>query len=158
MGGASRWWLHHSLTSLAADLKKLGAQLILRRGRADVVITELLRETGAASLHWNRCYEPHAIARDTSIKKSLTENGIAAESYNGALLAEPWTVRTKQDGPFKVFTPFWNAIRERSPERPTLAPESLRVRLRRSDRPRGLETAAGAARLGGRPARNLASR
>ena len=41
MGGASRWWLHHSLTSLAADLKKLGAHLILRRGRADVIIAEL---------------------------------------------------------------------------------------------------------------------
>jgi deoxyribodipyrimidine photo-lyase len=134
MGGASSWWLHHSLTSLAADLKKLGAQLCLRSGRADVVLADLVRETAAASLHWNRCYEPHAIARDTSIKKSLTENGIAAESYNGALLAEPWTVRTKQDGPFKVFTPFWNAIRERTPERPTLAPESLRSAVARSDR------------------------
>jgi deoxyribodipyrimidine photo-lyase len=59
--------------------------------------------------------------------------GIIAESYNGALLAEPWMVRTKQDGPFKVFTPFWNAIRERTPERPTLAPENLRAAAAKSD-------------------------
>mgnify|MGYP003348234264 CR=1 FL=1 len=34
MGSASRWWLHHSLAALAADLAKLGAPLILRRGGA----------------------------------------------------------------------------------------------------------------------------
>jgi deoxyribodipyrimidine photo-lyase len=134
LGGASRWWLHRSLTSLAADLAKLGATLVLRRGRADAVIAELLRETGAAAVHWNRCYEPFAIARDGAIKKTLAAAGIAAESHNGALLTEPWTVCTKQGGPFKVFTPFWNEIRKRTPERPTLAPASLRGATAPSDR------------------------
>ena len=31
LGGAVRWWLHHSLTSLAADLEKTGSALTLRR-------------------------------------------------------------------------------------------------------------------------------
>ncbi len=30
-GGATRWWLHHSLTSLQADLAEIGSQLIVRR-------------------------------------------------------------------------------------------------------------------------------
>ena len=42
LGGASRWWLHHSLTSLSADLQKRGAPLILRRGRADEIMAGLL--------------------------------------------------------------------------------------------------------------------
>jgi deoxyribodipyrimidine photo-lyase len=133
LGSASRWWLHHSLMSLDADLRRLGASLVLRRGRADAVIAGLVRETGAASVHWNRCYEPSAIARATAIKKTLTESGVTAESHNAALLAEPWTVRTKQNEPFKVFTPFWNAIRKRGPERPTLAPENLRGATANSD-------------------------
>jgi deoxyribodipyrimidine photo-lyase len=137
LGGASRWWLHHSLASLGADLRKLGASLVLRRGRADTVIADLAREGGAVSVHWNRCYEPHAIARDTAIKKTLTESRVAAESYNGALLAEPWAVRTKQDEPFQVFTPFWNAIRERIPERPTQAPENLHSAAAKSDQLEG---------------------
>ena len=28
MGAASRWWLHHSLKALDADLQKLGSRLI----------------------------------------------------------------------------------------------------------------------------------
>ena len=32
-GGASRWWLHHSLTSLAQAFEKRGATLVLRRGK-----------------------------------------------------------------------------------------------------------------------------
>src|SRR5262245_62730635 len=73
LGGASRWWLHHSLVSLDASLRKLGASLVLRQGRADAVVINLVREIGAVSVHWNRCYEPSAIARDTAIKKSLTD-------------------------------------------------------------------------------------
>jgi deoxyribodipyrimidine photo-lyase len=34
MGGASRWWLHGSLASLAKDLKQRGGELCLRRGKA----------------------------------------------------------------------------------------------------------------------------
>ena len=41
MGGASRWWLHHSLTSLDADLRKLGSRLVLRRGKSDEVLAAL---------------------------------------------------------------------------------------------------------------------
>ena len=33
MGAASRWWLHHSLTALDADLQALGSRLILRVGK-----------------------------------------------------------------------------------------------------------------------------
>ena len=47
MGAAQRWWLHHSLTSLKADLAKLGADLILRRGHSASVLIALLAETGA---------------------------------------------------------------------------------------------------------------
>ena len=31
-GGAARWWLHHSLDSLASELAELGATLLIRSG------------------------------------------------------------------------------------------------------------------------------
>lgn len=108
-GGAARWWLHHSLEALAADLAKRGSKLILRHGKADRVIDELIAETGARAVHWNRLYEPHAIARDTAIKGSLDARDVKVRSFNAALLVEPWTVKTGSDGPYKVFTPFWRA-------------------------------------------------
>lgn len=110
MGGASRWWLHASLESLAADLARLGAPLLLRRGPAAAVLRQLVAETGAGAVHWNDCYEPRAIARDRTLKADLTARGVAVRSFNAALLAEPWTVRTGDGGPYKVFTPFWRRL------------------------------------------------
>ena len=108
-GGASRWWLHKSLEALATDLAKRGSRLIFRRGKADRVIQGLVRETSATAVHWNRQYEPWAIARDTKIKDALKAKGVKVESFNAALLKEPWEVKTGGGGPFKVFTPFWRA-------------------------------------------------
>ncbi|MDE1148334.1 MAG: deoxyribodipyrimidine photo-lyase [Azospirillaceae bacterium] len=110
-GGASRWWLHHSLAALGNALTKAGCPLVLRRGRADVVLHTLMREVGASAVVWNRCYEPHAIARDSALKADLKAEGVAVDSFNAALLAEPWTVKTNAGGPFKVFTPFWKSLR-----------------------------------------------
>jgi deoxyribodipyrimidine photo-lyase len=109
IGGASHWWLHHSLAALAADLGKLGLRLILRRGRAQECLNELIAETGAAGVVWNRCYEPFAVARDKAIKSTLEARGLAARSFNANLLFEPWTVASKSGTPFRVFTPFWKA-------------------------------------------------
>ena len=111
-GGAARWWLHHSLEALAADLRKLGSDLVLRRGSAAKIITSLLKDTGATAIVWNRQYEPWAIARDTRIKDSLKASGIRAESFNASLLREPWEMKTGSGGPYRVFTPFWRAARE----------------------------------------------
>lgn len=112
VGGASRWWLAESLTSLTLDLAKMGLPLLLRRGRADEVIEALAAETGAGAVFWNRCYEPFAIARDRRLKAGLKARDINAESFNGSLLAEPWTIETKSGTPFKVYTPFSRALME----------------------------------------------
>ena len=124
--GAARWWLHHSLQSLDASLRGLGPPLLLRRGDAGQVISQLVRDTGAMAVYWNRCYEPHAIARDSAIKAALTADGIEAKSFNAALLFEPWTVSTKTNGPYKVFTPFWRACTNNAPPaEPVDAPKTL---------------------------------
>jgi deoxyribodipyrimidine photo-lyase len=107
-GGASRWWLHHSLKCLGDDLARLGSRLVLRRGEDSLgMLADLARECGADRILWNRRYEPASIARDRRVKAELRERGLVTESFNGALLHEPWTVKTKAGGPFQVFTPFW---------------------------------------------------
>lgn len=109
MGGASRWWLHKSLTALSGDLAKRGISLTLRRGDAAKIVPGVVRESGAGAVYWNRLYEPHARTRDETIKAALKKSGVAVESSNGALMFEPWTIRTKAGEPFKAFTPFWRA-------------------------------------------------
>ncbi|WP_131824215.1 deoxyribodipyrimidine photo-lyase, partial [Mycobacteroides abscessus] len=41
LGAASRWWLHHSLTALDAELRDRGSRLVLRRGPAADVVHRL---------------------------------------------------------------------------------------------------------------------
>jgi deoxyribodipyrimidine photo-lyase len=108
-GGASRWWLHHSLTSLMADLARLGLTLTLRRGDPCQVIPALLGEAGGDAVFWNRCLEPYAVARDGDLKVALKQAGIDARSFNAALLREPWEVKTKEGNAFRVYSPFWRA-------------------------------------------------
>ncbi len=126
VGGASRWWLHKSLEALSADLAQRGSRLVLKRGRADQVLPDIVAELGAQAVYWNRAYEPFAIARDASLKEALKAAQVTVASFNGSLLKEPWEVKTGSDGPFKVFTPFWRAaLSTIDPVSPLAAPKSL---------------------------------
>ena len=127
-GGAARWWLHHSLTALDKNLRRFeGGRLVLRRGCADKILPTLVEETGARSVTWNRGYEPFAVARDAALKRNLAQSGIAVESFNAGLLFEPWEIATKEGKPFRVFTPFWNALNGKSePAKPRPAPGDMR--------------------------------
>jgi deoxyribodipyrimidine photo-lyase len=106
-GGATRWWLHHSLAALDASLKARGSGLVIAHGESGSVLIRLIAQTGATAVYWNRRYEPAIIERDKSIKAHLAASGVEAKSFNSALLFEPHTIANKQGGPFQVFTPFW---------------------------------------------------
>jgi deoxyribodipyrimidine photo-lyase len=106
-GAASRWWLHQSLVALQTDLEGRGSRLLLRTGPTLRTLLDLCRATGASKVFWNRRYEPAITARDGAIKESLRSAGIEAQSFNAALLHEPWTVKNQSGKPFQVFTPFW---------------------------------------------------
>jgi deoxyribodipyrimidine photo-lyase len=107
LGGASKWWLHHSLSSLNHDLETLGSRLIVRSGDSADVLLQVVEQTGADAVYWNRCYEPQAIQRDSGLKEELRRRGITADSFNALLLFEPFLVKNRQGAPFQVFTPFW---------------------------------------------------
>jgi deoxyribodipyrimidine photo-lyase len=125
-GAASRWWLHHSLERLAAALREVGSRLVIRRGSSREALLGLVRETGAGRVFWNRRYEPAVTARDTGIKEALKESGCGVESFNAALLNEPWTIRNQSGKPFQVFTPFWRScLATLEPGIPRAAPERL---------------------------------
>ncbi len=122
-GGASRWWLHHSL----AALKKALPGLVFLRGNARKMIPQVARASGVDAVYWNRAYEPHAIARDTDVKAVLKGEGLEVKSFKASLLFEPWELETKTGGPFKVYSPFWKALRQRPVAAPLPAPARLEI-------------------------------
>ncbi|MEN9873796.1 MAG: hypothetical protein RL186_693 [Pseudomonadota bacterium] len=109
MGGAARWWLHHSLAALTLGFAQHGVTLLLRRGAAARIVPEVALELGAGSVHWNRRYHKSATQIDAGIKSALLAKGIKAQSHKGNVLTEPWEIKTGSGGHFKVFTPFFRA-------------------------------------------------
>lgn len=107
MGGASRWWLHHSLLALQEDLRTLGLPLLLFKGNSHAILCQLIEQTSAEAVFWNRRYQPSHIQQDAFIKGDLQSKGVKTQSFNGSLLFEPWMIYNKQKKPFQVFTPFW---------------------------------------------------
>ena len=109
LGGAARWWLHHSLNELTNDFAKHNVTLILRQGDPSVIVPEIAEQLGAKSVHWNRRYYAWSKPLDAAIKQNLTEQGIKVESHKGNVLTEPWEIKTGGGTYFKVFTPFFRA-------------------------------------------------
>jgi len=131
IGGAARWWLHHSLAALGKDLRQLSIPLVLRRGPSKTVIPKLVKEIGAEAVFWNRCYEPFAVSRDATIANALTKVGIEIQDFAATLLTEPGTVENKSGNSFRVFTPFARTVLQRSqPAKPQPAPRAKQHHLR----------------------------
>jgi deoxyribodipyrimidine photo-lyase len=121
LGGACRWWLHHSLAALRDDL----GGLVLFKGKPLEILPAIVRDSGANAVYWNRRYEPYAIARDKELKASLQKLGIDAQSFNGSLLHEPWEITTRAGGPFSVYTPYWRASLAKPVATPLAAPRLM---------------------------------
>ncbi|MGR3759205.1 cryptochrome/photolyase family protein [Roseobacteraceae bacterium NS-SX3] len=113
LGAAPKFRLGLGLSHFACVLEGKGSQLILRRGDALMQLRALIGETGAQAVYWSRLYDPDAIARDSAVKTALKEQGCDVRSFGGRLLFEPWTVETKAGGMYRVYTPFWKAVRSR---------------------------------------------
>ena len=125
LGAAAKFRLGLSIAALGKSLADHGSRLVLRSGPVQAVLEALIAETGAGAVLWSRLYDPDAIARDSAVKVALTARGVQAESFPGHVLFEPWTVETGQGGPYRVYSPFWRAVRGRDPGVPLNRPGRL---------------------------------
>lgn len=125
MGGASRWWLHHSLGEMARTLEQIGSRLILKRGPAAEVLAELVQESGAAAIHALRHHEPWWRNAEAALRRALPPD-VRLTLHDGNYLLPPGTLTTGAGTPFKIYTPFWRALSLHMPPPPPLpTPASL---------------------------------
>ncbi|WP_319824083.1 deoxyribodipyrimidine photo-lyase [Thalassovita sp.] len=113
LGAAPAWRLGLGLGHFAQELENRGSRLILCSGPAAEVLADLVRETGAGAVVWTRGHDPVAVAQGRAVKQALQAQGAEAQSCGGFLLFEPQGVQTGAGGPYRVFTPFWKAVRGR---------------------------------------------
>jgi deoxyribodipyrimidine photo-lyase len=125
-GGASRWWLHHSLAALRSDLAAKGTSLVLRRGDARAEIPRLAAETGATEVFTGGSPEPWARTLDRAVAETLTQRGVRLHRMRTVMLFHPDSVRSKAGGPYGVYTPFANAcLALGGPQPPHPAPNRI---------------------------------
>ena len=125
VGGASQWWLHHSLASLDHDLGEFGSSLVIRSGDAGEVLAEVASETGADSVFFSRRYEPASREQEQGLEDALGDR-LELRAFDDSLLNHPSAVMTQGGSPYKVFTPFWKASsRLGEPPAPAAVPHAI---------------------------------
>ena len=121
MGGASRWWLHHSLAALDSSLRARGSRLILRRGKSADVLAAVAKESGASRVHALHHYEPWWRNAEKAVAKTLD-----LCLHDGTLLLPPGAVRTGSGRAYRIYTPFSRAVMEHMPPvEPHPAPRAI---------------------------------
>lgn len=125
-GAAARWWLHHSLISLAGSYRKLGIELSVYRGDTLQVLYEVASKAKACALHFSRRFLPDLDERDSRIGGIFTSMGLDVRRFSTYLLHPPEALRTGSGSPYKVFTPFYRKFLEDVvPRSPINAPPSI---------------------------------
>jgi deoxyribodipyrimidine photo-lyase len=109
--------LESALVALDRDLRSAGGRLIVRRGRPEDVIVQIVNEVGAEAVHASRDYTPFAVARDRRIGSVAN-----LRLFNGTLAVEP-----EATGEVRVFTPFHRRWLAHSPVGPAPAPRRVSV-------------------------------
>ncbi|HBK09202.1 MAG TPA: deoxyribodipyrimidine photolyase [Acetobacteraceae bacterium] len=125
MGGAARWWLHHSLAALQAALADRGCTLILRRGDSATVLAELVRSTRATDIFTGGSADPWARRLDQTVAEATDAR---FHRMRTRTLFHPDSIRTKTGGSYSVYTPFANAcLALGGPKPPSPAPMEIRA-------------------------------
>ena len=125
-GGASRWWLHHSLASLDKDFRDLGSSIVLLAGSPETVLAQLADQCGATALYYARRFEPEARRQEDSLHASIGSQ-VDIHAFDDGYLCHQNGLLTKSRTPFRVFTPYWRAAISRpNPPLPKAIPESIR--------------------------------
>ena len=127
LGGAARWWLHRSLLRLDESLRKIGSQIVFRRGDTLENLAALLEETGASQIFLQHGYDAAVQRFEVNLSLLAAEHDVQVHRFAGQVLFPPEGVSTKQGKPYTVFSPYWReCLKQATPGRPLKAPTELR--------------------------------
>ncbi len=101
-------FLFGGLRALDSELQKRGSGLVIRRGKPEIELLNLIIETGAQAIYAEADFTPYARARDERISESLPLTLVQGQTVH-----HPASVLKPDGRPYTVFTPFskaWKAL------------------------------------------------
>jgi deoxyribodipyrimidine photo-lyase len=118
---------------LAASLRALDAELDgrlhVRHGDPVTQVLDAARQAGARTVHVTGDTGPYGRRRDAAVERALASAGITLVRTGCPYAVAPGRVRTQQNTPYSVFTPFSRAWREHGwpapAARPALRPVTM---------------------------------
>lgn len=123
IGGAQRWWLHHSLAALHQSLEQLGSSLVLRRGESVAELGRLATELGTLRIHATKHYEPWWQKAERRVA-----NEFELVLHQGNVLVPPEQIKTGGGTAYKIYTPYWRALQDHlPPAAPSPPPDRLQA-------------------------------
>jgi len=109
-------FLCECLASLADDLRTIEGRLIVRRGSAVEVFRQLIAETGAQAVFFQKDPDPYGKAVEAAVAGLCRELGVAVHAMHDVGLHAPDAVLTGEGRPYRVFTPYWHNWQARPAE------------------------------------------
>jgi deoxyribodipyrimidine photo-lyase len=95
------------LKSLAEDYLQAGSQLLSIDRDPVEGIPQLASLLKAKSVFWHLDVEPYSQTRDERVAAALTAQKIEVRTNWDRLLHDPTTIKTGNQQPYSVYTPFW---------------------------------------------------
>jgi deoxyribodipyrimidine photo-lyase len=117
-GPKRQHFLAGSLASLDRNLRTRGGRLIVRTGDPLEKLGELVRETGATAIHFNRDPDPHGKAVERRLAEKCLEWGVECRGWDDVTLHAPEQVLTQGGAPYRVYTPYsknWLSLEKPAP-------------------------------------------
>jgi deoxyribodipyrimidine photo-lyase len=106
----------------------MGTGLVLRRGDSRAVLSDLVRQTGAADIFTGGLADSWARRVDQAVAEALGGHGTRLHRLRTTTLFNPDSIRTKAGGAYGVYTPFANAcVALGGPKAPLPAPRTIRA-------------------------------
>ncbi len=123
--GAHSWtgpnrqqFLCGALQSLSRNLEILDGNLVFRPGEAITELRNLILETGAVAIHFNRDPDPFGKETEKRLEQLCSEIGIGCHGHDDHCLHAPGEVLTRNGQPYRVYTPYsrnWLSLEKRKP-------------------------------------------
>lgn len=122
-----KFW-RDSLEELRQNLREDGKDLVIRKGKPIEQLKQIVDETGADKLYFNRDYTPYARERDEKAR----ELDLEVETFKDLVMFEKKEILTNSGDPYSVFTYYGNKWFDREKPRPQ-EPEDYTVPELESD-------------------------
>jgi deoxyribodipyrimidine photo-lyase len=119
-------FLRQSLADLRDSLCRLGSNLVIRRGKPEKVIPELIDRYGISKIYYYREVTSEELAVERALKKSLSALDVKIEIFDGTTLLHPEDLPFEASGVPELFTEFRKRVeRDWQVRSPYPVPKSL---------------------------------